>query len=47
MSKEEQRSHRRGRVYAPSARAAAKRTEELMNHPSFKYTFINQQIRSL
>ncbi len=46
-----QESNRRSRRHAghrrPSVHMAEKRTEELMNHPSFKYTFVNQHSRGM
>jgi hypothetical protein len=42
-----QESRRHARPRKPAARVAAKRTEELMNHPSFKYTLVHQQMRGI
>jgi hypothetical protein len=48
MSHEEQRAARRhSRTRTSGHRDAGKRTDELLNHPSFKYTFTTQQIRGI
>jgi hypothetical protein len=41
MSKHTKRSVRRNELAHVATRRPAKRSEELMNHPDFKYTFVN------